>query len=49
MTEELIKLILDLQMRNEVLARELGGTQAERDFWRRKCLEEQPAKEAKPY
>ena len=49
MTEELIKLISDLQMRNEMLARELGGTQAEKDFWRNKYLEEQPAKEVKPF
>lgn len=49
MTEELIKLIADFQMRNEALARELGGTQAERDFWRHKYLEEQPAKEVKPF
>ena len=32
--EQLLSMLKELQIRNEALARELGGTQAERDFWR---------------
>jgi hypothetical protein len=37
--EQLLSLLKELQIRNEALARELGGTQAEVQYWKNKFFE----------